>query len=72
MLKVFRANKMLKRIQNEGRGALLDDKTVKFIKSLDGRTGNTYNWRSQVFGENVVLLEDGTYVNTNDCEDLTN
>ena len=67
MIVTFKANKMMKRINGEGRGALLDDKTVSYIRSLDGLTGNTYNWRSQVFGEHVVLLENGVYVNVDDC-----
>lgn len=68
MQKTFRAEKMLKRVQEEGHGYMLDEVTVKQIKSLDGMRGNDYNWASVVRGENVVLLEDGTYVNAADCD----
>ena len=68
MEKTFRAEKMLKRIQEEGRGYMLDNETVAKIKSLDGMRGNDYNWRAVVYNENVVLLEDGTYVNAADCD----
>ena len=68
MQKTFRAEKMLKRVQEEGRGYMLDKETVAKIKALDGMTGNDYNWRAVVYNENVVLLEDGTYVNGADCD----
>ncbi len=68
MEKTFRAEKMLKRIQEEGRGYMLDKETVAKIKSLDGMRGDDYNFASIVRGENVVLLEDGTYVNAADCD----
>lgn len=68
MQKTFKAEKMLKRIQEEGRGYMLDKETVARIKALDGMTGNDYNWRAVVYNENVVLLEDGTYVNGADCD----
>ena len=68
MQKTFRAEKMLKRVQEEGHGYMLDKETVEQIKALDGMTGSDYNWRSVVYHENMVLLENGTYVNGADCD----
>lgn len=72
---VFKAQKMIDRITKEGRANLLDETTLKFIKSLDNKIGNTYNWRAQVYGEDVVYIEkdsdqDGTYVALCDCDYL--
>ena len=65
----FRAQKMIDRCKQEGKGDLLTEETVKFIKSLDGQTGTDYNWKSQVMGEPLVWLEEAqTYVNIEDCD----
>lgn len=69
MIVVFRAEKMIERVKREGRGDLLDKETLDFIKSIDGKRGNSYNWQSVVRGENVVWIEDAkTYVALCDCE----
>lgn len=72
---VFRAQKMIDRVTREGRANLLDEKTLSFIHKLDNKIGTTYNWRSQVYGEDMVYIEkdedqDGTYVALCDCEYL--
>lgn len=72
---VFKAQKMINRITKEGRANLLDEATLKFIKSLDNKIGSTYNWRSQVYGEDVVYIikdsdQDGVYVARCDCDYL--
>lgn len=71
----FRAEKMLNRCRaDEELKGMLDEATVKFIESLDGKVGEDYCWRSVVEGENVVWieadsdLENGIYVNRDDCE----
>ena len=69
MKHVFKAEKMLDRIRKEGCGDLLDEQTVEFIKSLDGKEADDYNWRSQVHGEPVGWIEEcEVYVNIHDCE----
>lgn len=69
----FKAEKMINRIIAEGRGDMLDQKTLAFIKMLDNKEGTDYNWASQVNGEDLVYLErdsdqNGTYVARCDCE----
>lgn len=69
MERTFRAQKMIDRIRSEGRGELLDDKTLDMIWSLDGMVGDDYNWQSVVKGENLVYIaEADTYVNFADCD----
>lgn len=66
---IFRAQKMIDRVKNEGRENMLDKETLNTIYSLDGKTGNDYNWASVVNGENLVWIEDAKmYVNKNDCD----
>lgn len=69
----FRADKMLTRARREGKQELLDDKTVAMIRELDGSEANTYNWRSQVYGEPLALIAGNArhsevYVNVVDCD----
>ncbi len=75
MVRVFRAQKMLDRVMKDPELAeMLDDKTIEFIKKLDGKKGNDYNWASVVNGENLVLikkdedLDEDVYVNADDCD----
>lgn len=75
MVRTFRAQKMLGRIMGDPRFEdLIDDKVIAFIKKLDGKKGNDYNWESMVHGENVVWidadedLEEGIYVSADDCD----
>lgn len=73
MERIFRAAKMIERVKAEGKGDMLDAKTLGFINKLDGKRGNDYNWRSVVRGEPLVYIEpdadqNGTYVNVADCE----
>lgn len=70
---IFRAAKMIDRVKAEGKGDMLDPKTLEFINKLDGKIGDDYNWRSVVRGEPLVFIspdadQDGTYVNVVDCE----
>lgn len=73
MLRTFRAEKMLKRLEKEGRMHEVDAETLDFIKLLDGKQANDYNWQSFVYDEPLCWIEpdedqDGTYVNANDCD----
>lgn len=72
MIKTFRADKMINRVKREGRGNLLDKETLAKIMSLDGKSGTDYNWRSQVYGEDLVYIHDGNgggeYVAACDCD----
>ena len=70
---IFHADKMLARAKREGKHELLDDKTVAMIRELDGSEANTYNWRSQVYGEPLALIAGNArhpeiYVNVVDCD----
>lgn len=71
--RIFRAEKMLERIKKEGLEHLLDDETVAFIKSLDGKEGTDYNWQAIVNDEPLVWIPadgdfQGTYVALCDCD----
>lgn len=65
---VFRAAKMIERVKREGKGDMLDETTLAFINSLDGKEADTYNWASVVNGENLALIDGKTYVNVADCD----
>lgn len=73
MERVFRAKKMLDRLEREGRINEVDEEIRKFIMSLDGEIGNDYNWESFVNDNPVVWIEGndkhkGTYVALCDCD----
>lgn len=73
MERVFRAEKMLARIKREGRENLLDEETISFIRLLDGKVGNDYNWESFVNDNPLVWIPEdedqkGTYVALVDCD----
>lgn len=73
MILTFRAQKMIDRIVREGRGDLLDDKTLEVIRSLDGEPANDYNWQSVTMGEPLALISatdkhEQMYVNVCDCD----
>ena len=73
MKRVFRAAKMLARLEKEGRMNEVDEKTRAFIMMLDGKEGTDYNYQSVVNDEPLVWIEadndqNGTYVNVMDCD----
>ena len=73
MERTFRAEKMIARIKREGKQNMLDKETLNFIKLLDGKKGNDYNYRSFVYDEPLVWIEadsdqEGTYVALCDCD----
>lgn len=69
----FRADKMIDRVRREGKGDLLDEQTLAFIRKLDGKQADDYNWASVVKGEPLALIPadddvTDTYVNVCDCD----
>lgn len=74
MLRTFRAEKMLKRIEKNSEAMkYLDDEMRELILKLDGKQGNDYNWESVVMGNPLVWIEadedtSGTYVALVDCD----
>ena len=73
MIRIFRAKKMLDRLDREGRTSEIDPESRKMIELLDGEEANDYNWESVVNGENLALISatdkhPEMYVNVNDCD----
>lgn len=79
MERTFRANKMLARLEKEGRIDEVRDEDRAFMEFLDGRKGNDYNWESFVNDNPLVWIEGtdeefegrkftGAYVALADCE----
>ena len=73
MERTFRMQKMLDRLEREGRSHEIQPEDFELMKKLDGKKGNDYNWRSFVYGEDLVWIEadedqDGAYVALCDCE----
>lgn len=69
MTLTFKAQKMIDRCKAEGKNDMLTEETLAFIRSIDGKKANTYNWRNQVYGEPVALIDETkTYVAICDCE----
>lgn len=69
----FSKDKMLARLENEGRMHLVGPEELALMDKLDGKVGNDYNWESVTKGENLVWipadedLEEGEYVCRLDC-----
>lgn len=73
MERIFRAKKMLDRLEKEGRMSEVTAEDRKLIEILDGKVGNDYNWESFVNDNPVVWIEadedqNGTYVALCDCD----
>ncbi len=73
MNRTFRMNKMLARLEKEGRLSEVTTQIMELMTRLDGRTGTDYNWQSVVGDEPLVLIRDddfphGVYVNVDDCD----
>lgn len=71
MIVTFSKEKMLKRLEREGRTNEIDDESMRIMNKLDGQKADTYNWKSQVDGENFAIIHDdeygNMYVNVDDC-----
>ena len=73
MILTFRADKMLSRLEREGRTGEIDPASMEMIKALDGEPANDYNWASVVNGEHLALIaatdkHEEIYVNAADCD----
>ena len=69
MKRVFRAEKMIARITEEGRADMLTPEIMEKIRSLDGKVGDSWNWAYVVNDEDLVWIEsEQTYVNFADTE----
>lgn len=68
MMLTFKAQKMIDKCMAEKKD-MLDEQTLAFIRSIDGKKANTYNWRNQVYGEEVASIEGtNTFVPICACE----
>ena len=69
---VFSKEKMLARLEREGRIGDVTEKELAIMDNLDGCEATRSCWQRQVYGDPVlyVIGKDGTglYVNENDCE----
>lgn len=73
MIRIFRAEKMLTRLEREGRMNEVTKEDLDLIHFLDGKEGNDYNWQSVVNDEPLVWIEkdgdfNGVYVALVDCD----
>ena len=73
MERIFRMQKMLDRLEKEGRLHEARPEDLELMKKLDGKKGTDYNWQSVVRGENLVWIAldeecGGAYVAMCDCE----
>lgn len=68
---VFKKERMIARLEKEGRTDQITDVIDKIMDNLDGQPATTSCWQRQVFGEPLlwVVGKDGIgqYVNKNDC-----
>lgn len=69
---LFKKEKMIARLEREGRANLIDDEARKIMDNLDGCEANPINWLSITRGEPVVWVKGkdgiGEYANEEDCE----
>lgn len=68
---VFKAAKMVARLEKEGRAHLIDDETKETMKQLDGKEVMKDHYKALIYGEEeyYVRLGDEYYpVNKLDCE----
>lgn len=73
-MKVFSKEKMIKRLEKEGRANKIDNEIIAIMDNLDGQPVTTNSWNRQVKGEPVLACigKDGKYyeVNEDDCEEV--
>lgn len=69
---VFRKEKMLKRLEEQGMLAAIDDKSREIMDDLDGQEATASCWQRVVYGEPILYVigksGEGNYVNELDCE----
>lgn len=68
---VFKKERMVARLEREGRADLIDDEIRQIMDDLDGQEASTSCWNRRVYDEPVVLVVGKSgkshYVNENDC-----
>ena len=73
MIRTFRAEKMLTRLEREGRMNEVTKEDLDLIQFLDGKEGTDFNWESFVNDRPLVWIEkegdfNGAYVCLEDCD----
>lgn len=73
MERTFRKQKMIDRLTREGRINEVTREDYELMDKLDGCVGNDYNYRSVVFDDPIVWIEEtdehpGAYVCLQDCD----
>ena len=73
MERTFRKQKMIDRLTREGRINEVRPEDYELMDKLDGCVGNDYNYRSVVFDDPLVWIEEteehpGAYVGLQDCD----
>ena len=69
-MKVFSKQKMLERLEKEGRSHLIDDESRKIMDALDGKEARKNDFKALIYDEleYFVTYEGENYpVNPNDC-----
>ena len=73
-MKVFRKQKMLDRLEKEGRSGDVNSEALKIMDKLDGKEALPNRWRQVVHQEEnayyVAVGEEQIPVNVLDCEDV--
>lgn len=71
-MKVFSKQKMLERLEKEGRSDQIDDESRQIMDALDGKEARKNDFKALIYGEleYYVSHEGENYpVNPNDCVD---
>lgn len=71
-MKVFSKQKMLERLEREGRSHLIDEESQKIMDALDGKEARKNDFKALIYDEleYYVSYEGENYpVNPNDCVD---
>lgn len=71
-MKVFSKQKMMERLEKEGRAHLVDEESAKIMDALDGKEARKNDFKALIYDEleYYVSHEGENYpVNANDCVD---
>ena len=69
-MKVFSKQKMLDRLEREGRSHEIDEESLKIMEALDGKEARKNDFKALIYDElEYIVFHDGTNypVNPNDC-----
>ena len=68
----FSKQKMIERLEREGRAHLITNEVTAIMDNLDGQEASASNWERQVKGAPLLWVigkvGKGEYVNERDCE----